>query len=193
MIVTGQATWKRRVKGMILPTWGKHVADSLVLLSDACGSDEAVPTATLRLRDKGVPSGGWGTFKKPAEYATSNANGYELAQLRWPVGLQFAAWLSSRKPFRWAMILDDDAYLATAALRSYVATLDADARRNAARNGGSERVNLSAANLVRAPATGGTVTCDRADRRRIDFAPRCVLPSLHLAVFCLRFENLRQH
>ncbi|KAK7253760.1 hypothetical protein SO694_00002559 [Aureococcus anophagefferens] len=39
MVVTGQATWKKRVGAMILPTWGRRVSASLVLLSDACGSD----------------------------------------------------------------------------------------------------------------------------------------------------------
>ena len=62
MVVTGQATWKKRVGSMILPTWGRHVSASLVLLSDACGSDGTVPTVTLRL--EGLPPGAWGVFPK---------------------------------------------------------------------------------------------------------------------------------
>ena len=125
MVVTGQATWKKRVGAMILPTWGRRVSASLVLLSDACGSDAKVPTVTLRL--KGLPPGAWGAFPRQARYEASNANGYELAQLRWPVGLQFAAWLAARRPFEWTLTLDDDAYLAAGALRRYVAALP-DAR-----------------------------------------------------------------
>ncbi|KAH8066408.1 hypothetical protein JL722_848 [Aureococcus anophagefferens] len=106
MVVTGQATWKKRVGAMILPTWGRRVSASLVLLSDACGSDGKVPTVTLRLA--GLPPGAWGAFPRQARYEASKANGYELAQLRWPVGLQFAAWLAARRPFRWALTLDDD-------------------------------------------------------------------------------------
>jgi hypothetical protein len=102
MVVTGQATWKKRVGSMILPTWGRHVSASLVLLSDACGSDGTVPTVTLKL--EGLPPGAWGVFPKQDRYAASKATGYELAQLRWPVGLQFAAWLAAKRPFRWALV-----------------------------------------------------------------------------------------
>ncbi len=79
MVVTGQATWKKRVGSMILPTWGRHVSASLVLLSDACGSDGTVPTVTLRL--EGLPPGAWGVFPKQDRYAASKATGYELAHV----------------------------------------------------------------------------------------------------------------